>query len=76
MHWFLLPLIFTFCFSCSKPPSSKKGISSTKEVAYAQFEKTRNTQRIRRQQHDICDRLKKIQKRIEKAKAHKKSPEK
>jgi hypothetical protein len=68
MHRLLLPLIFIFCFSCAKPTPFYPELPSTKAVAYAQVETAKHTKRIQRQQRDICDRLKKIQNRLEKTK--------
>ena len=68
MHMFLLPLIFIFCFSCVEPTPFYSELPPTKAVAYAQVGTAKHTKRIKRQQRDICDRLKKIQKRLEKTK--------
>jgi hypothetical protein len=68
MHRFLLPLIFIFCFSCTKPTTFSPELPATKAVAYAQVETAKHTKRIKRQQRDICNRLKKIEKRLEKTK--------
>ena len=73
MHWFLLPLIIIFCFSCAKaaPLYPEKPLQAS--VAYAQWETSHHTKHIHKQQRDICNRLKNIQKRIEKTKTKKKA---
>ena len=60
-------LIIPFLYSCQNSATAQE-YSLEKEVAYAQVAKIRHTKRARKQQHDICERLKKIQKRIERKK--------
>ena len=60
-------LIIPFLYSCQNSATAQE-YSLEKEVAYVQVAKTKHTKRARRQQHDICERLKRIQKRIEKRK--------
>jgi len=76
MHWFLLPLIFIFCFSCVGSESPYPDNSLQGSVAHVQAETSYRTKHIRKQQRDIRDRLKKIRKRLEKEKGHKKIMEK
>ena len=63
-------LIVPFLYSCQNSATAQE-YSLEKEVAYVQVTKTRHTKRARRQQRDICKRLKKIQKRIERKKNRK-----
>jgi hypothetical protein len=60
-------LIVPFLYSCQNSATAQE-YSLKKEVAYVQVAKTRHTKRARKQQHDICERLKRIQKRIERKK--------
>ena len=60
-------LIVPFLYSCQNSATAQE-YSLKKEVAYVQVAKTKHTKRARRQQRDICERLKKIQKRIERKK--------
>jgi hypothetical protein len=60
-------LIVPFLYSCQNSATAQE-YSLKKEVAYVQVAKTKHTKRARKQQHDICERLKRIQKRIEKRK--------
>jgi len=60
-------LIVPFLYSCQNSATAQE-YSFEKEVAYAQVAKTKHTKRARSQQRDICERLKKIQKRIERKK--------
>ena len=60
-------LIVPFLYSCQNSATAQE-YSLKREVAYVQVAKTKHTKRARRQQHDICERLKRIQKRIEKRK--------
>ena len=64
---FITLLIIPFLYSCQNSATAQE-YSLEKEVAYAQVAKTRHTKRARKQQHDICERLKRIQKRIERKK--------
>ena len=60
-------LIVPFLYSCQNSATAQE-YSFEKEVAYAQVAKTKHakhTKRARKQQRDICERLKRIQKRIE-----------
>ena len=60
-------LIVPFLYSCQNSATAQE-YSLKKEVAYVQVAKTKHTKRARIQQRDICERLKKIQKRIERKK--------
>ncbi len=60
-------LIVPFLYSCQNSATAQE-YSLKKEVAYVQVAKTKYTRRARSQQRDICERLKKIQKRIERKK--------
>ena len=60
-------LIVPFLYSCQNSATAQE-YPLEKEVAYVQVAKTKHTRRARRQQRDICERLKKIQKRIERKK--------
>ena len=68
---FALFLIVPFIYSC-QTPAVAQDLSLKKEIAYAQVAKVKYTSRARKQQHDICKRLKKIQKKLEKKKKVKK----
>ena len=61
----LLPLLY----SCNKPVEAHQ-YSHKRELAYKQFSKTeiQHTKHVREQQKDICKRLRKIQKKLEKKK--------
>ena len=63
-------LIIPFLYSCQNSATAQE-YSFEKKVAYAQVSKTKHTKRARKQQRDICERLKKIQKRIERKKNRK-----
>ena len=63
-------LIVPFLYSCQNSATAQE-YSFEKKVAYAQVSKTKHTKRARKQQRDICERLKKIQKRIERKKNRK-----
>jgi len=60
-------LIVPFLYSCQNSATAQE-YSLKKEVAYVQVAKTKHTKRARSQQRDIRERLKKIQKRIERKK--------
>ena len=60
-------LIVPFLYSCQNSATAQE-YSLKKEVAYVQVAKTKYTRRARSQQRDICERLKKIQKRMERKK--------
>ena len=66
MHRFLLPLIFIFCLSCAEQAALAPELPAEKAIAQAQVKATKHSKHIHRQQRDICNRLKQIQKRIEK----------
>ena len=66
----IILLIVPFLYSCQNSATAQE-YSFEKKVAYAQVSKTKHTKRARRQQRDICERLKKIQKRIERKKNRK-----
>ena len=66
----IILLIIPFLYSCQNSATAQE-YSFKKEVAYVQVSKTRHTKRARKQQHDICERLKRIQKRIERKKQKK-----
>jgi len=69
MHQLLLALIIIFCTSCSQlDAATHQKISLEHGLAQAKTTKARYTKHIHKQQRDICNRLKKIQKRIEKKK--------
>ena len=68
-------LIVPFLYSCQNSATDQE-YSFEKEVAYAQVAKTKHakhTKRARKQQRDICERLKRIQKRIERKKNRKRN---
>jgi len=65
---FFFPVLFMFCFSCAEPQSFSSEETLQVSVAYIQDEPTHHTKHIRKQQHDICERLKKIKKTLEKTK--------
>ena len=68
-----LLIILPFIYSCNSPAAAYE-LSSKKEIAYAKVADSRieYTKHVRKQQKDICERLKRIQKKIEKRKKNKK----
>jgi len=66
----IILLIVPFLYSCQNSTSAQE-YSGESQLAYAQATKTKHTKRARKQQRDICERLKRIQKRIEKKKNRK-----
>ena len=61
--------LFPFLYSCNSPVEAHE-YSRTNELTYNHVMKTeiRHTKHVRKQQKDICKRLRKIQKRLEKKK--------
>ena len=57
-------LIIPFLYSCQNSTTAQE-YPLEKELAYVQTAKTKHTKRAKKQQRDICERLKRIQKRIE-----------
>ena len=62
-------IILPFIYSCNSTAAAYE-YSSKDEVAYAKIanSKTKYTKHVKKQQKDICKRLRKIQKRLEKKK--------
>ena len=68
----LIALIIAFSCSCTNATAADTKYSK-KEVAYATIAKSeiKHTKHVKKQQKDICKRLKRIQKRLEKKKIKK-----
>ena len=66
----IILLIIPFLYSCQNSASAQE-YSVESQLAYAQATKAKHTKRVRKQQRDICERLKRIQKRIERKKNRK-----
>ena len=81
MYKLLLSLIFIFCTSCTEQaPESYQTLGvlvhqtlSENKLVYVHATETKHTKRARKQQRDICERLKKIKERLEKRKKRKRS---
>ena len=73
IRYLVILIVFPFIYSCNSPAVAYVH-SPNKEIAYANVanSKTKYTKHVRRQQKDICNRLKKIQKKLEKRKNKKK----
>ena len=70
LKMFVTFFIVPFLYSCQNSATAQE-YSFEKEVAYVQVTKAKHTKRARKQQRDICKRLKRIQKRIERKKNRK-----
>ena len=67
---FVILLIIPFLYSCQNSAAAQE-YSLENQLVYSQATKTHHTKRARKQQRDICERLKRIQKRIERKKQKK-----
>ena len=69
----LIALIIAFSCSCTNATAADAGYSN-KEVAIATVANSeiKHTKHVQRQQKDICKRLKRIQKKLERRKKNKK----
>tara|TARA_Y100000590_G_C14922409_1_gene714335 strand:- start:28 stop:279 length:252 start_codon:yes stop_codon:yes gene_type:complete len=68
----VLLIILPFIYSCNSPAAAYE-LPSKKEIAYAKIANSeiKHTKHVKKQQKDICKRLRKIQKRLEKKKIKK-----
>ena len=72
LRYLILLITFPLLYSCNSPAAAFE-LPSKKEIAYAQVanSKIKYTKHVKKQQKDICKRLRKIQKRLEKKKIKK-----
>jgi hypothetical protein len=72
LRYLILLITFPLLCSCNSPAAAFE-LPSKKEIAYAQVanSKIKYTKHVKKQQKDICNRLRKIQKRLEKKKIKK-----
>jgi uncharacterized protein YcfJ len=69
LKMFVTLLIIPFLYSCQNVAAAQEDLPE-KKVAYAQAMAVESTKRARKQQRNICKRLRKIKERIEKRKKH------
>ena len=67
---FVTLLVIPFLYSCQNSATAQE-YPLENQLAYSQATKTKHTKRAKKQQRDICERLKRIQKRIERKKQKK-----
>ena len=72
LRYLILLITFPLLYSCNSPAAASE-LPSKKEITHAQVanSKIKYTKHVRKQQKDICKRLRKIQKRLEKKKIKK-----
>ena len=71
MHRSLSILILIFCISCNNADASDQHVKidqKEKKLIHMQSVQVKHTRHVRKKQHKICERLKKIRERLEKAK--------
>ena len=69
----IIVILFPFLYSCNNPVEARE-YPRTNELAYNRVLTTevQHTKHVREQQKDICSRLRKIQRKLEKRKKNKK----
>ena len=72
LKYLILLITFPLLYSCNSPAAAYE-LPSKKEIAYAKIANSeiKHTKHVKKQQKDICKRLRKIQKRLEKKKIKK-----
>jgi hypothetical protein len=70
LKYLVLLITIPLLYSCNSPASAHEN-SSKNHLAYIETAKFKHTKHVRKQQKDICERLKKIHKKLENRKAKK-----
>ena len=70
LKYLVLLIAIPLLYSCNSPASAHEN-SSKNHLARIETTKFKHTKHVREQQKDICERLKKIHKKLEKRKAKK-----
>ena len=73
LRYLILLITFPLLYSCNSPAAAFE-LPLKKEIAYAKVadSKIKYTKHVKKQQKDICNRLRKIQRKLEKRKKNKK----
>jgi len=67
LKYLVLLITIPLLYSCNSPVIANQS-SSKNHLAYIETAKFKHTKHVRKQQKDICERLKKIHKKLEKKK--------